>query len=188
MTATQRYERYDGWAATVRQLVAARGPAALPIDDLRRDDLDQLMWAGGATHVMHVANELARVGAGEVDYLTVRSPAGQPVAAGGVEFAIPPGTAKLMQLVTHPDIRSLGIGTQLITALEHRAVARAHDVVALGVEVTNPRAQMLYQRLGYEEYGSEDTGWEQEDADGRVYWHATRCVLMHKALKERRRR
>jgi ribosomal protein S18 acetylase RimI-like enzyme len=170
------------WTEAVRRLVAARGPAALEIDDLDPGDLPSLDWAGGATHIRHVANELVRVEAGEVGYLAVRSPAGRPVAAGAVELADPPGTAKLMQLVTHPDVRSLGIGTCLIEALEQRARASAHHAVALGVEVTNPRAEALYQRLGYQAYGSEATGWEQEDADGRVYWHATRCVLMSKRL------
>jgi ribosomal protein S18 acetylase RimI-like enzyme len=172
----------DAWLDDVRRLVAKRGAAALRVDDLRPDDLEHLRWAGGATHVMHVTSELARVAGGEVEYLAVRSPCGRAVAAGGVELARPPGTAKLMQLVTHPEIRSLGIGTCLIAALEQRARARDHHDVALGVEVINPRAQDLYTRLGYEPYGTEETGWEEEDDNGRVYWHATRCVLMRKLL------
>lgn len=47
--------------------------------------------------------------------------------------------------------RGLGLGTQLIHALEQRALSLGYDVVELDVAENNPKARALYERLGYQQ-------------------------------------
>ena len=55
----------------------------------------------------------------------------------------------IVDLLTHPNYRSRGIGTALLRACEKAARARAATSIGLGVAVTNQRARALYERLGY---------------------------------------
>jgi ribosomal protein S18 acetylase RimI-like enzyme len=50
------------------------------------------------------------------------------------------------------------------------------------VEQNNPRAQALYERLGYVAYGSRPEEWYEEADDGSVTNYHTMCTLMRKAL------
>jgi ribosomal protein S18 acetylase RimI-like enzyme len=49
-----------------------------------------------------------------------------------------------------PALRGAGIGTRLVEALLERRDPAWHELVALDVAVTNPRAEALYARLGFE--------------------------------------
>jgi hypothetical protein len=40
----------------------------------------------------------------------------------------------------------------------------------------------LYRRLGYEAYGREPDGWEQQDENGDVYWYETELIVMKRPL------
>jgi ribosomal protein S18 acetylase RimI-like enzyme len=40
------------------------------------------------------------------------------------------------------------------------------SVAQLDVEVDNPRARTLYERLGYREVGRRPASWDVEDPDG----------------------
>jgi ribosomal protein S18 acetylase RimI-like enzyme len=134
----------------VRDLVLVSGAGALEVDDLRAEDLALLGWSGSRLHLQSVVKALERALTDEVDYLVVRAPTGEPVAKGGIDHADRHGPGKLWQLATHHALRSLGIGTALIGALENRIRCRGISAAWLGVEVTNPRARALYQRLGYQ--------------------------------------
>jgi ribosomal protein S18 acetylase RimI-like enzyme len=56
---------------------------------------------------------------------------------------------RLLDIAILPVQRSRGIGTHLIRRLQHKA-ARADVPLRHSVELTNPRAQQLYVRLGFE--------------------------------------
>ena len=139
-------------------------------------DLDEIAWAGGPTHRRYVAEALARCPV-EVEYLTVCGPADLPLALGGIDYVARVGVATIWQLMTVPALRSGGLGTLLIGALEARAAGRGVTRVGLSVEVTNPRAHILYDRLGYQGVELEDVSW---DTDTGLY--STRCVVMTKDL------
>lgn len=172
----------DVVVARVRELVSARGPAALDVDDLQVGDLTRLEWSGSPSHVKSVGLALERRAREEVDYLATRAPTGEPIAKGGVDHADPHGPGKLWQLATHPALRSLGIGTALIAALEQRVRQRGLTSAWLGVETDNPRARALYERLGYEAFAREIDGWEVEREDGSTAWYETELVLMRRNL------
>lgn len=128
-----------------------------------------------------VARALERRAAGELDYIAVRAPAGEPIAKGGVDHADPQGPGKLWQLA-HPALQSLGVGSALIAGLEDRIRRRGLRSAWLGVEVTNPRARSLYERLGYEPFAEEIDGWEAQREDGSIYWYETEIILMRRQL------
>ncbi|CAM5473088.1 GNAT family N-acetyltransferase [Streptomyces albus] len=65
-----------------------------------------------------------------------------------------PGCPELNGLgIWPPDLRSRGIGTALIRAVEQRVREAGHDLIGLGVDDDNPRAAALYLRIGYRETG-----------------------------------
>jgi ribosomal protein S18 acetylase RimI-like enzyme len=166
----------------VRDLVGREGVQALAVDDLRHDDLQMLGWSGSLLHVQSVAAALKRVSVGEVDYLVVRAPGGEPIAKGGVDQADPRGPGKLWQLATHPELQGLGLGSALVQALEERVRVRGLSSAWLGVELDNLHARRLYERLGYSPFGEEDDRWETEDARGHSHSYEARVILMRRAL------
>ncbi|MFD7746897.1 GNAT family N-acetyltransferase [Streptomyces sp. NPDC059698] len=65
-----------------------------------------------------------------------------------------PGCPELNGLGIHPpELRSRGIGTALVRAVEERGRAAGHALIGLGVDDANHRAAALYLRIGYRETG-----------------------------------
>ncbi|WP_329000680.1 GNAT family N-acetyltransferase [Kribbella sp. NBC_00709] len=154
----------------------------LTVRDLTEADLPACGWYGTPTDLAYVAEAIQRARRGEVDYLTVCPPSGLPVAVGGVDYTKPPGGATLWQLSVRTELRSCGIGTVLIEALEQRARGRGLSWVELGVDDNSSRPRALYERLGYVVSGSETGSWDQEAADGSTTRYETRITLMRKQL------
>ena len=143
-------------------------------------DLSLIAWSGGAAHLESVARYLTRVPAGQVEYLAVRTPDGQIVAKGGIDYHEHPGAGTITQLAAK--VTGQGLGTRLIQAMEDRMRARRVSTAICGVEPANTRARALYERLGYRECGSEEASWESQDATGERYTKHTTIVLLSKTL------
>ncbi|WP_405664272.1 GNAT family N-acetyltransferase [Streptomyces sp. NBC_01166] len=152
------------------------------VRDLTSADLPACAWSGSPTHLVHVAHELERAAAGEVDYLAVCTPAGLPVAIGGVDYRAAAGAGTLWQLAVLPALQSCGLGTVLIRAAEDRIRSRGLRRAELGVEEGNPRARALYERLGYVAFDTRPDSWDVETPDGSVRRYETMCTLMRKDL------
>jgi hypothetical protein len=58
--------------------IAGRQAVPLPL-------LEHIFWSDGPSHFGAVARALHRAAAGEVEYLAVRAPGGQPVAKLGID-------------------------------------------------------------------------------------------------------
>ena len=168
----------DSVSADVRQIVASRGPGALAVDDLWQADLANLGWSGDPMHIKAIAVALRRAQRGELDYVTVRAPTGEPISKGAIDFTHAQGPGQLGQLATHPRLQSLGIGTRLMYELHDRARARKLNSVWLAVELDNPRGRALFERLGYTAFDEDETCWESLDSDGNPFWYRTRLTLM----------
>jgi ribosomal protein S18 acetylase RimI-like enzyme len=166
----------------VRPWLKSRGAAALVVDDLEINDLPWLGWSGSSSHLRAVRHALDRVAAGEVEYLAVRAPSGEPIAKAGIDFQKRGDAGTLWQLATHPRLRRLGLGTRLIHEAENRIRARGRLWGALAVEDNNPEARALYERLDYQAHGQEPASWEHEDHDGRLVLYETTVTLLHKRL------
>lgn len=132
------------------------------IRDMTHDDLPSCEWSGDAVHLAAVAKELDLAARDKADYLVVCPPSGLPVAKGGITYQLAPGHGTIWQLAVHPALQSLGIGSLLIRALEARIVARGCQHAEIRVDVENPRARELYERLGYLAFGEVPDSWETE--------------------------
>ncbi|GAA3116186.1 GNAT family N-acetyltransferase [Kribbella aluminosa] len=154
----------------------------LTVRNLTEDDLPACGWYGTATDLAYLAEAIQRARRGEVDYLAVCPPSGLSVAVGGADYTKPSGAATIWQLSVQPELRSCGIGTVLIAALEQRIRARGLHWAELGVDDNSSRPRALYERLGYTASGTEIGSWNQQTADGSTTRYQTRITLMRKQL------
>lgn len=154
----------------------------LAVRDLADADLAACGFAGSGLHLRQVAKQLERARYGEVDYLAVCTKNDLPVAIGAVDYVRHPGAGSLTQLSVHPALQSCGIGTVLVRAAEQRILARGLDRAELGVELSNPRARALYERLGYVAYDEVLESWDQQGPDGSITRYEATCAQMRKEL------
>ena len=152
----------------------------LTIRDLRDDDLPA--WPGSPRHVASLARQFDRTRAGTMDYLVACLPSGASVGKCGIDYETRPGAGTMTQLDVRGELQSCGIGTALIRASEDWIRARGLCTAEIAVEVDNPRAQALYERLGYVAYGSEPASWEQDGPEGSVVRYETVCVQLRRTL------
>lgn len=154
----------------------------LTVRDLTADELYPGIWGWSDTHIAGTIEAIKRARRGEVDFLAVCPPSNIPVATGGVDFAKPSGVASIWQLSVDPPLRSCGIGTMLIEALEQRIRDRGQDLAELGVDEKQSRPIALYKRLGYVVTGREPGGWDEEAPDGTVRRYETMITVLRKTL------
>ncbi len=166
----------------VRRVVETKGTSSLVVNDLTKADLPLIAWSGGPSHLRSVAAALDRATSGDIEYLAVRAPGGQPVSKGGIDYTAQEDAGAIYQLATVGELQSLGLGTRLISEAEVRIRRRGLRLAVIGVEDNNLRARALYERLGYRACGHERTSWEREDANGIVSTYETEIVLLKKQL------
>jgi len=82
--------------------------------------------------------------------------------------------------------QNLGIGTRLIAAAERRLKTRGFRLSELGVEKNNPRAQRLYERLGYQVVRDHIDEWEYTPPNGAPVPVRSDEWILHKSLLDRR--
>jgi ribosomal protein S18 acetylase RimI-like enzyme len=165
-----------------RAFVLRAGTDALTVHDLQPGDVDELHWSGDRAHLRAIRAALQRVRSGEVEYLVVRTPWGEAVAKGGIDYDQREDAGTIWQLATRSDVQSLGIGTLLIREAEARIARRGVRWAVLGVEDDNPRARSLYERLGYVAFAHEAESWPVEDAAGNQRLHETTVTLLRKRV------
>ncbi|HEX2240068.1 MAG TPA: GNAT family N-acetyltransferase [Actinomycetota bacterium] len=83
-----------------------------------------------------------------------------------------------------PELRSQGIGKQLVLAAEEMARAKGFRCLGFGVGTTNQRARKFYEGLGYEEwpYGPYADRWIARDEEGDEVVKQERCTYFTKKL------
>lgn len=153
----------------------------LTIRDLTHDDLPG-PWAPYPGHVKAVAKLLDVVPSGAAEYVTACLPSGVLVGKGAIDYAQDPGAAVLTQFDVDELLRSCGIGTALVEECERRIQARGVQRIEIGAETNNPRAQALYERLGYVAYAEKPGGWDHELPDGSTVRYETTIVHLRKEL------
>lgn len=146
------------------------------------DDLYPGVFGWSDTRLAGTNLAVDRAARGELDFLAVCPPSGVPVATGIVAYSDPSGIPGLEQLSVEPPLRSCGIGTILVEALEQRAIERGYTELQLGVDVNKSRPQSLYERLGYEVVGQDHGAWDEECPDGTVQRYETTITVMRKQL------
>lgn len=152
----------------------------LTVRDLTAEDLYPGVWGWSDTHLAGTYHAIERAVRGEVDFLAVCPPSGVPVATGIVDYASSSGIGGIEQLSVDRALRSCGIGTILIKALEQRAIDRGHNEIQLGVDVNKSRPQALYERLGYQVVGQDPGAWDEEAPDGTVRRYETTITVLRR--------
>lgn len=138
------------------------------------------LWAQTELQRRHLLQALAE----SADYLAAVHSDGRIVGKIGIRYDQHPGAGNLYQFDVVEGLRGRGIGTRLVEHAEQRIRDHGCTRVTLSVEDTNLAAIRLYERLGYEAFGSEDADWDQEAPDGTTFRYHCRCLLMQRALQE----
>lgn len=172
----------DAVVRAVLRVVQAGKASELVIDELGIPDLRRISWSGGPSHVLSVGEAVERVAGGEVEYLVVRAPNGEPVAKGGIDYAVHADAGTFWQLATDSRLQGMGLGTMLIAEGERRIHRRGLRWAMVGVEDNNPRARVLYERLGNQSWQRNRESWQQEDERGNLQLYETDVNLLRKAL------
>jgi ribosomal protein S18 acetylase RimI-like enzyme len=140
---------------------------AVRVRTAARGDLAALEWFGHQRHVLpHIGEILDRRERGAAELLVAEAN-GFPVGRIGIDFTRREGKALLWSFAVIPNLQGLGIWTALIRAAEAVAAERGLTTVEIDVGKDNPRAQALYERLGYEVVGEEQDTWSYVDDAGK---------------------
>lgn len=153
----------------------------LALRDLEPGDLAELDWSGGPEHLFALAQAWQDSLTGAAVVLVAAPDTGRPVAVGAADFVRYPGAGFVWMLSVHETLQGLGVGSWLVAALEARIAERGLTEARLHVEQDNPRAAVLYRRLGYREAGSTLDHWLV--AGGRTYVTVS-AVLTHQLSHE----
>jgi len=105
-----------------------------PTDRLSRDNLDYLLTQGNAR-------------------LWVWEERGQILSSAVVLFRSGSRRARIYSLITHPAHRGRGLGSRLLSAVEHHARHRGCLRLTLELRTDNHAARRLYVRHGFRETG-----------------------------------
>jgi ribosomal protein S18 acetylase RimI-like enzyme len=163
------------------------------IRPVKRSDLPALEWNGELIHFRRLfADAYERVELGEaiiwIAELPRKGVVGQlflSLQSGRSELSDGEARGYIYGVRVRSAYRSHGIGTRLILTAEGELIRRGYRYATLNVGRDNPKAQRLYERLGYRVVGPEEGRWSYEDDKGirrDVYEPAWR---MEKALNHR---
>ena len=167
---------------------------AVNIRAATRDDLPALEWDGELKHFRRLfADAYLRVerneaviwiaemdGAGLIGQLFLSLRSGRPELSDGATRGYIYGVR------VRPEHRNRGIGTELMLAAEAELLDRGYTYATLNVGRDNPKAQRLYERLGYRVVAAESGRWSYEDDNGirrEVYepaWRMQKLLISRK--------
>lgn len=168
-------------------------PAEVGIRVATRSDLTALEWGGELKHFRRLfadAYERAELGEAiiwiaELPKVGVIGQLFMSLRSSRPELSDGNTRGYIYGVRVRPTYRNRGIGTQLLHAAETELIRRGFHYVTLNVGRDNPKAQRLYERLGYRVVAPEEGRWSYEDEKGLrrdVYEPAWR---MEKALNNK---
>jgi ribosomal-protein-alanine N-acetyltransferase len=118
-------------------------------------------------------SELRQVASGSRHYVVARdrSRRRRVVGYAGLWFVHEPDgdQAHVTNIVVAPDLRHMGVGTQLMTTLATTAIERGCVAWTLEVRASNNAAQDLYRRFGFAPAGVRNRYYENTE-DAIVMW------------------
>jgi len=160
----------------------------------KRNDLPALEWDGELKHFrrlfadayQRVERDEAVIWIAELDeagligqlFLSLRS--GRPELSDGATRGYIYGVR------VRPEYRNRGVGTELMLAAEAELLDRRYTYATLNVGRDNPKAQRLYERLGYRVVAPESGRWSYEDENGirrevcEPAWRMQKLLIPHK--------
>jgi ribosomal protein S18 acetylase RimI-like enzyme len=140
-----------------------------------RSDLPALEWDGELKHFRRLfADAYERVEQGQAVILIAEIP--EAGLIGQLFLSLRSGRLELSDGVTRgyiygvrvrPEYRNHGVGTQLMLAAETELIERRFYYATLNVGQDNPKAQCLYEHLGYRVVAPESGRWCYQDENGQ---------------------
>ena len=129
-------------------------PTSIPIRPVRATDTDRLRancWPNRTFLTIYnlVTRTIRNAADGRGAGLVVVGEDDVPLAYG--QYTLWPTCAEISDLVVTEPLRGQGVGTALIQMLIKRARANGASAFEIGVAMDNPRAAVLYRRLGFED-------------------------------------
>lgn len=150
-------------------------PARATIRRLQKSDLQALEWDGQFSHFRKVYSEayermvlgLTMIWVAElapyglIAQVFIQLNCQRPELAGGGLRAY------LYSFRVKPAFQGAGLGTRMMAVVEADLLERGYRVVTLNVAKDNPRAQALYERLGYRVIDQDPGIWSYIDHLGQ---------------------
>ena len=168
-------------------------PDNLVIRPLREGEAERLSaapWPGGLPE--RHRDRLARQRRGDVLYLVAwqgERPAGHLLIVWTGPEDEPMASrlskcAEIQDFVVRPDLRSRGVGGQMLAITAALARGRGYARLGLNVGLDNPRARAFYERAGFVEagFGPLPIRWQSRGAGGEPYWHEEIAIYLVKDL------
>jgi ribosomal protein S18 acetylase RimI-like enzyme len=123
------------------------------LERLRRDVYQELFQAtfGGWDEARHMRQWIACWERGGISIIQL-----QDIAVGMIQLWDKSDSFEICEVQIHPDHQNQSIGTRILADTIARAHAQGKNVT-LSVGLKNVRAFRLYERLGFEKVGSDDT-------------------------------
>jgi ribosomal protein S18 acetylase RimI-like enzyme len=145
-------------------------------------DLEELEWFGAFRDHRH-AIQLAyqRQLKGE-NWMLVADVRGFPIGQLWIDLTAKTQVATLWAFRVMPPFKGLGIGSMLLACAEQLAQRSEVPCMDVGVEPGNVGAQRLYERSGFQQIGTEQTGYETQDATGLRVRHTFDVLVLRKRL------
>ena len=144
---------------------------------LREEELPALEWEGEYAHFRHLFRQSFEEMQLGQRVMLVAYAAGSGALAGQVfvqfissdpKYADGASRGYLYALRVKSEYQNRGLGRQLIQAAEEQLRGRGMQVSTIGVAKDNPRAQRLYEQMGYQIVGEDPGRWTNVDHHGQL--------------------
>lgn len=153
-----------------------------------KEDIPKLEWYGQFIHYQLVFRRTFREQTNGRRLMIVADcqdfPIGQIFVQlyGSARVGENPRNAYLYSLRVMEMFRGQGIGTRLVKEAERMVIERGFETATIAVAKDNPRAKVLYERLGYQVFREENSSWSYIDHQGRTRHVYEPCYLLEKTL------
>lgn len=139
-----------------------------------RDDLPALEWDGELKHFRRLFAEAyqrmqqneAVIWIAELNGIGLAGQLFLSLRSGRYELSDGTTRGYIYGVRVRAEYRNRGIGTKLMLAAEKELIDREFSYATLNVGRDNPKAQRLYERLGYRVVAPESGRWSYEDENG----------------------
>ena len=182
--------------ATIQRIQPMAGQ--ILIRELEARDLPGLEWEGQFTHYRHLYADAYKRAQQNLSVLWVAEDQNHRLI-GQVfiqlicdrhDLADGVMRAYLYGFRTRPEVRSQGVGTQMVQVVENDLINRNFKILTLNVAQINLRAQHLYRRLGFAITAFEPGHWSYVDHRGvhrhvnEPAWRMEKDLLLWRETQE----
>ncbi len=164
-------------------------PIAITLRPATPDDLPKLEWYGQYAHFRNLFHRAFQEQQRGKRCMLIADSNNFPIGHIFIQFLAPEpfrddmeGRGYLYAFRVMEMFRGYGIGTQLLLTAEALIRDRGLPWATIAVSKDNPRAQQLYERLGYQVVGQDEGRWQYVDHQGQIRYIHEPCWLLRKRV------